>query len=110
MIQAPASPIETSIEKPAVAHINPDNALKSQDMNFIQRLFQKWFSNESDVANGDGKNLQKERFHGQGNKDRRPPGSQSQQQRRRRSNHNRNGQQQRQRTNTTKPRTQNEDV
>lgn len=112
-VQAPVAPVEVSAEKPAVAHINTDSTVKSQEMNFIQRLFQKWFSNETDATRHDSKHAQSERTHGQQvNKERRHPGNHAQQQqRRRRSNHNRSGQQQRQRpiSNNNKPKSQNDD-
>ena len=111
IVQAPVAPTEVNVEKPAVADLCPGSSRKTQEMNFMQRLFQKWFSKETDATCHDRKTVQQERSHGQQvNKDKRYPGNQTGQ-RRRRNNHNRSGQQQRQRTHQNpKPRSQNDDI
>jgi ribonuclease E len=45
-VTAPVSPAETVIERPAVNQMNIESHSRmSHDLNFIQRIFHKWFSN-----------------------------------------------------------------
>ncbi len=45
-VTAPVSPAETIIERPAVNQMNIESHSRmSHDLNFIQRIFHKWFSN-----------------------------------------------------------------
>lgn len=47
-VQVPLSPLESQIEKPAVAHFTEEYNSKIQELNFLQRWFQKWFSSQAE--------------------------------------------------------------